>query len=39
MVGELFLSGCSVRMIASELDVPKSSVHRFLKHLSISENR
>ena len=35
----LFISGCSIRMIASELCIPKSSVHRFIKHLNVDKNR
>jgi len=30
--------GCSIRMIASELCVSKSKVHRILQHLSIPYN-
>ena len=38
LVGELLLRGLSVRMIASELSVSKSSVHRFIKHLNLEKN-
>ena len=35
---ELFLKGFSIRIIAYEIEVSKSSVHRFLKNLNVDKN-
>ncbi|MBI4170881.1 MAG: helix-turn-helix domain-containing protein [Candidatus Aenigmarchaeota archaeon] len=37
LVKELFLQGLSIRTIASELDVSKSSVHRFIQKIREKE--